>query len=1304
MLRSSKVPVLLTGLHTVILLFAAYHFARFLSPVLSHWFLMGLGVAAAAVTTAIERTRLRLIPATLLFAALLLAARGLLEIVVQIWRTLGSQTSADAVTLFVDTSGMAALPVVLLLWFSVFLLNRNPAAYRWHPVILAPVIVVLFWTQGAYNLSLYDHPLSYALVVAVFVLLEVALLLLAFRAGVDGESTGRRPILRGVLTFILIVLPLVFLAGSLLYSQYAEGSTARGGGLLEPTLFRFDFSDYLRLESEISLSDELVLFLKKPPTQGRSYLRRYVLSSYDQRRGFFQDDSSRVPQEVGNSPQAYPDPGYEAREGVEQEVYLVNFDPDSLVALNYPVQVVPFRAWPDASFSRVYRVTSRVSRAGRLELVSVGEPRVDSAAQYTDHGGNEAIAELAREITAGIDNPYDQVAAIEAHLRDEYFYSLSPGVASDGNQLMHFLFESQKGYCSYFAFAMSLMVRSLDIPARVSVGFYVDPRLQVLDFHVIRADMAHAWVEVYFNEYGWIEFDPTSETVAPGEDVELGGDVQINEIAALLEEILQNRGGLTPLEADPQRGAATDADRSALAAAARLAQKWWPLILAALALAVLAGRHALLAGLLGPTDSERAVIRRYRRLLLVAGYLGWPRRRGESILEHAERVHQDSDAPLARAAELYLAALFARPGSLAGVTSFTATEKQTRAVLWRRAPRRMKLRFILLPFGRPAGRARRGSAVRSLLLLGAGLALLFAPVVVQAQETRPGAPRDAWDGEDYAGAVEEAVRGERFDHALSLLEEAKERYPAHLPLYLIAGDLYRDEELYEMALAEYRQAARLDPDSYAALHGQSVALGRLNREREAIDVLQRLIGHFPDSVEAISDLGWLYFKTHQLAKGEALLTDALDRVGMNRSLAMTLATVYADMYEYDEAKRYYELAIQDAKEDGRSYFASVAEYNLSLVEKTFYNFDAALASTQESLRLARRAPGLLARGELHERRLRYSDALSDYNAAFALDEETPLAQVSLASLSQTFGRLDEALAYAKDVYDSDDTSWMFNFGTDLTRHGLDMHGLMADIYEGLYHRTAFEPVDGVGEWFGRLIRRIGYRVRAWFHRRNERMFARDVAEAYEEEGSTLNANWTYYRAYEDYPGKAAGYLARARAFETGIIPESSAFYAMQEGALRGDVERLEEAAARFDPLWERIERAQAARELAELRKQRGEGERYARAVRELYALNPGGLRQHGLSMPVDLELSIPGFDGTSYTRLAASLGNTGLPTVRPGVAAFRLVITGDGSSVLAALYDGDRLVRSGRHRLPGLSRRQIRALAASIADGVFRVQ
>ena len=599
----------------------------------------------------------------------------------------------------------------------------------------------------------------------------------------------------------------------------------------------------------------------------------------------------------------------------------------------------------------------------------------------------------------------------------------------------------------------------------------------------------------------------------------------------------------------------------------------------------------------------------------------------------------------------------------------------------------------------PRCTATTGAVLIVLLWL---LSLIGAPTVF-GQEDRPD-DRAAWDGQDYLSAVEAAIRAERYDRALDLVDEGKERFPEYAPLHLVAGDLYRDEELYEMALQEYRSAEDLEPRSYQALHGQSVALGRLNREREAIIVLEELLELYPESIEVISDLGWMYFKTHQLAKGEELLTDALDRIGMNRSLAMTLATVYADMYDYEKAKRYYEMAIEDALGDGRSYFASVAEYNLSLVEKTFYNFEAALSSTEESLRLARRPPGLLARGELHERRMRFNDALADYNAAYALDEETPLAQVSLASLHQTFGRLDEALAYAKDVYQADSSSWMFNFGTDVNRHGMDVHGLLADIYEGLYHRAGFENVTGIGDRLERLVRRIGYRVQAWFHRRNERMFARRVAEAYKEEGSTLNANWTFYRAYEDYPGKATTYLDRARDFETALIPESRGFYELQAGALRGDLSALLSAREDFDATWEQLELAEAARERARLHRRRGSRTAYAEAVRELYTLNPGGIRQYGLDVPVKLELSMADLDGTSYRRFTSQLERAGLVPAASGEAAFRLVITGYSDGIIAGLYNGDSLIRSERYTLEGVSRRGLARLSSRIADGVFSVR
>ena len=1356
--RSTGLLLLLGALHSAVLLFAGHHFARFLAPLLPLWFLLLAGVFTAGCALVSALSRLRLLPATLLFAAVLAGIRGLLSLLGLLRSALGAEVRADAAALFVDTSAVAAAPVIAILWLSVFLLTRRPAGYALHPALAAPLLVAVFWTQGRYNLTLYDYPFSYAVVVGIFVLLEILILVAAFRGGVAqriGEHSRslRRQLLRGAGGFLLVLIPLVLLVGSLLYTRYNEGATARGGGLLESSLFRFDFSDYLRLESEISLSDDLVLFLKKPPRGERSYLRRYVLAGYGPRRGFYRREDAELPETVGNSPRRFPDPGYQSREGLEQEVYLVNFDPSSLLALNYPVEVLPYRTWPDASFSRVYRVTSRVSTARSWELRAAGSPASPGSGAgaelpdfYTTAGENEAIAALAEEVTEGTDNPYEQVAAIETHLREEYFYSLSPGVAPDGDQLNHFLFDSRKGYCSYFAFAMALMVRSLDIPARVAVGFYVDPQLQVLDYHVVRADMAHAWVEVFFPEYGWVEFDPTSSTVAPGEDVEFGTDVQVDEIAGLLQEILENRNSLAPLEAQEMEQSAGEEEPSPLETLARTARRWWWAFLLSGYLLLLAGRHALLAGVALSGSSRRAVIRGYRRLQRSAAYLGWPQRRDESVLEHAQRVSAGAGVPFRQAAERYLAALFAADETLLPPAERDdglpgTPRRQIRRGLLRRAGYLRRLRFLVFPFGRPvaeggrvggagAGRGRRGRAVHTALVLVLSLVFMqMGGAWASAQESQSGeadaetvspdeegaTERRGWDAQDYVQAIDRAIRGERYERALSLVEEGKGRFPRHAPLYLVAGDLYRDEELYEMALGEYRLAEEIEPQSYQALHGQSLALGRLNREREAIRVLERLRGLYPDTVEVISDLGWLYFKTHQLSKGEELLRSALDRLGMNRSLAMTLATIYADMYEYDQAKRYYETAIGDAREAGRSYFASVAQYNLSLLEKTFYNFDAALAATEESLRLARRPPGLLARGELHERRLGFSRALSDYNAAYALDEETPLAQLSLASLHQRFGRLDEALAYALDVYESEDGAWMFNFGTDLQRHGLDMHALLADIYEGLYHQAAFETTSGLFDRFGRLFRRIGYRVKAWFHRRNERIYARQVAEAYAEEGSTLNAAWTYFRAYEDYPGKAMDYLTRAREFETAIIPESASFYRMEGAVLDGDPEDLRRARRAFDPVWERVEAAEAAREEALLLARQGGGRAdsgagasaFGRVMADLYLLNPGGIRQYGLHLPLRLEAALPGFDEAAYSGLVRELRRAGLAPADREETPLRLVISaesGDDQAVSAVVYRGETLLRSGRYRLEGTARRDLRALAARIAAGVFRVE
>jgi len=71
-----------------------------------------------------------------------------------------------------------------------------------------------------------------------------------------------------------------------------------------------------------------------------------------------------------------------------------------------------------------------------------------------------------------------------------------------------FIFEMEEGYCEYFATAMTTMLRTQGIPARYTVGYTTGQKVDDTTYEV-RGMNAHAWVEVYFPDVGWVRFDPT---------------------------------------------------------------------------------------------------------------------------------------------------------------------------------------------------------------------------------------------------------------------------------------------------------------------------------------------------------------------------------------------------------------------------------------------------------------------------------------------------------------------------------------------------------------------------------------------------------------------------------------------------------------------------------------------------------------------------------------------------------------------------------------------------------------------------
>lgn len=123
----------------------------------------------------------------------------------------------------------------------------------------------------------------------------------------------------------------------------------------------------------------------------------------------------------------------------------------------------------------------------------------------------QRVNKLASEITSASDNDYDRVKAIETYLSKNYKYTLKPGnVPDDRDFVDYFLFDSKQGYCTYYASAMTVLVRSIGIPARYVEGYILPSKPVSGNSYEVTNKEAHAWVEVYFEGFGWISFEPTS--------------------------------------------------------------------------------------------------------------------------------------------------------------------------------------------------------------------------------------------------------------------------------------------------------------------------------------------------------------------------------------------------------------------------------------------------------------------------------------------------------------------------------------------------------------------------------------------------------------------------------------------------------------------------------------------------------------------------------------------------------------------------------------------------------------------------
>ncbi|MFV0136513.1 transglutaminaseTgpA domain-containing protein [Streptomyces sp. HMX87] len=158
-----------------------------------------------------------------------------------------------------------------------------------------------------------------------------------------------------------------------------------------------------------------------------------------------------------------------------------------------------------------YQVRSLEVQPTAEQLASAPQPPAGLRQEFTELPDSlpAVVSRTARDVTAGAANAYDQAVLLQEYfaINGGFEYDTRVEVGSGSQAIARFLRDKQ-GFCIHFSFAMAAMARSLDIPARVAVGFAPGSPQANGTVSVGLRD-AHAWPELYFEGVGWTRFEPT---------------------------------------------------------------------------------------------------------------------------------------------------------------------------------------------------------------------------------------------------------------------------------------------------------------------------------------------------------------------------------------------------------------------------------------------------------------------------------------------------------------------------------------------------------------------------------------------------------------------------------------------------------------------------------------------------------------------------------------------------------------------------------------------------------------------------
>ncbi|WP_153506393.1 transglutaminase family protein [Cumulibacter manganitolerans] len=425
----------------------------------------------------------------------------------------GARTARTKVAPISPTPGTAALLALLVIPVAVLV---DDCAVTRRPALAGIPLLTLF----AICAAIVRHPIAMALV-AVPVLCFLVLLWLAEleRGPRRGLAAGLGSLASGA---VIAAVAIALAAATTVVVRLPDGGifSVSGNTDRSPNESVARSTDLI---GQLSRKEALPLFKVQTDDPSPYYLRALTLETWGKRGWSFTNtkdsgvDLADIPQ--GSGPKATSTTHTTVEVQKYSDVFVPTYYSPTQISLRGGRfdrdMAVAFTDSKGEVENTTYAFTSQVPRPTSEELAAV-QQTADSVPPQVKRDlavpadVDPAVVALTEQVTAEAGTPWQVAVALDSFFSDTaqgWTYSLDVPDPKGADPLASFL-QKRRGFCEQYASAMAAMFRIAGVPARVAVG-YTKGTKQADQSYVVTTDDAHAWVEAYFGDVGWIAFDPT---------------------------------------------------------------------------------------------------------------------------------------------------------------------------------------------------------------------------------------------------------------------------------------------------------------------------------------------------------------------------------------------------------------------------------------------------------------------------------------------------------------------------------------------------------------------------------------------------------------------------------------------------------------------------------------------------------------------------------------------------------------------------------------------------------------------------